>query len=136
MRHATDAYRQHPNVLRLASFVEDDRFSMTLLQLADGDTLQMMQERKLSPLTEDEVRHLFSHLVSGLMHLHNAGVVHRDIKCENLLLTGPDRRTLLIADFGYATHWRSGELLTDNVGSLHYCAPEVRNAHLSCFDLC
>lgn len=127
--HVIDAYLQHPNVLSLASFAEDDRFSMTLLQLADGDTLQMMQERKLKPLSEDEVRQLFTQLMSGLMHLHNAGVVHRDIKCENLLLTGPERRTLLIADFGYATHWRRGELLTDNVGSLHYCAPEVRNNH-------
>lgn len=61
-----------------------------------------------------------------MQHIHDNGCVHRDIKCENILLTGESHRKVLLADFGFATTYRpSVKSLNDSVGSLHYSAPEV-----------
>lgn len=117
----------HPNVLRLYSCNDiDENTTVMLLQYATGqDTLKMMQERNLHPLSESHARQLFRQLISALECIHAAGVVHRDVKCENLLLTGADRRTLLLGDFGFATTWAKGKLIEEFLGSLHYSAPEI-----------
>lgn len=116
----------HRNVLRLYSFASLPEAAIVVMQLATGgDTLKLMQERALRPLPEADARRLFRQLLAALQHLHNHGLVHRDVKCENLLLTGHSRRHLLLADFGYTAECSSGTLLNDNVGSLHYTAPEI-----------
>lgn len=116
----------HPNVLRLVDFQTETVYALLATPLATGgDTLKFMLNRRSVPLSEMEARGLFAQLVDGVDHLHRHGVVHRDIKCENLLLTGPRRRQLIIADFGFATRYKHGQLLTDIMGSLHYSAPEI-----------
>jgi 5'-AMP-activated protein kinase catalytic alpha subunit len=52
--------------------------------------------------------------------------VHRDIKCENILLTGTSRRTVLLADFGFAARYVKGKnALSESYGSLYYSSPEI-----------
>jgi serine/threonine protein kinase len=58
--------------------------------------------------------------------MHQAGYVHRDIKCENLLLADTTRHQLILADFGFAAAYRPGHrTLTETWGSVHYSSPEI-----------
>lgn len=60
--------------------------------------------------------------------MHSNCIVHRDIKCENILLTGIDRRTIVLADFGFATPFvKDAKALDEPLGSLHSSSPEICN---------
>lgn len=116
----------HPHLLSLVSFTEAADHSILALPLATGgDTLKYMQERGCVPLSEDSARPLFVQLVDAVSHMHKNGFVHRDIKCENILLAGPERRDIILGDFGFAGRWKAGERLTQAWGSHHYSSPEI-----------
>jgi serine/threonine protein kinase len=73
-------------------------------------------------------RLIFKQLIEGLEGCHNAGVVHRDLKTENIMMN--DKWILKIADFGYATllAGKTGNnTLTSFLGTLSYAAPEILN---------
>ena len=60
-------------------------------------------------------------VISALSYCHNAGVVHRDLKLENLLLD--DEGCIKIADFGFANVFNEGSLMSTFVGTLSYAPP-------------
>ena len=75
---------------------------------------------------EDYGRYLFKQMVNGLNACHQAGVVHRDLKTENIMMTKD--WTLKIADFGYSTLKvgnKNNNLLDSFLGTLSYAAPEI-----------
>lgn len=77
---------------------------------------------------EKMARYLFKQLIEGIEACHSAGVAHRDLKTENLMMNTD--WTLKIADFGYATllAGKSGNgILTTALGTLSYAAPEILN---------
>jgi len=74
-------------------------------------------------LDESEALRLFRQLIDGVDHCHTSGVVHRDLKAENILLDG--NNNIKIADFGFAAELIPGELLTKSCGSPNYAAPEL-----------
>lgn len=84
-------------------------------------------------LRDSEASRLFSQLILGVSYLHAYGIVHRDLKLENLLLDGA--RNLIITDFGFANRFRRGvggkgaaadtEMLSTSCGSACYAAPEL-----------
>lgn len=116
----------HPAVLPVLRFEESAESTMLVTPLATGgDTLKLMQARELLPLPAQHARDLFAQLVDALSHVHKNGFVHRDIKCENILLTGPLRRQVLLADFGFAARWSENSQLSEPWGSLHYSSPEI-----------
>ena len=75
-------------------------------------------------LHEDEARHFFQQIVSGVEYCHRNMVVHRDLKPENLLLDA--KMNVKIADFGLSNIMRDGHFLKTSCGSPNYAAPEVR----------
>jgi len=99
--------------------------SITVISsLCEQELYEVVVEQ--APLNEQYSRKLFKQLVAGLMHIHNAGFCHRDIKLENLLLTNGD---LKIADFGFAIAWRDEQGMVTpfnrKCGSIAYVAPEA-----------
>ena len=75
---------------------------------------------------EDYGRYLFREIINGLNAVHQAGVVHRDLKTENIMMTKD--WTLKIADFGYSTLKAGKEnnnILDSFLGTLSYAAPEI-----------
>ncbi|PHH85165.1 hypothetical protein CDD83_804 [Cordyceps sp. RAO-2017] len=102
---------QHPNIVRLIDMIETDRYIGIILEYASGGELfdYILNHRYLK---DHSARRLFSQLVSGVGYLHKKGIVHRDLKLENLLL---DRnRNIIITDFGFANTFDPNEELTDN----------------------
>ena len=108
------------HIIKLYEVIETPETIFFILELADrGDLLDFINERKY--LSERLARGFFSDLVKGIDHCHARGVVHRDLKCENLLLDSHMR--LKISDFGFARKYTSN--LKTFCGSFAYAAPEV-----------
>lgn len=99
---------QHPNIVRLHEFIESERHMGIILEYASGGELfdYILTHRYLKdPLA----RRLFAQLVSGVGYLHKKGIVHRDLKLENLLL---DRnKNIIITDFGFANTFNAHDEL-------------------------
>ncbi|EAL90812.1 putative serine/threonine protein kinase (Kin4) [Aspergillus fumigatus Af293] len=116
----------HPNIVRLHEMVETDRHIGIIMEYASGGELfdHILNNRYLK---DNSARRLFAQLVSGVGYLHKKGIVHRDLKLENLLL---DRnRNIIITDFGFANTFdpsmRRGDLMQTSCGSPCYAAPEL-----------
>ncbi|KKY27735.1 putative serine threonine protein kinase [Phaeomoniella chlamydospora] len=102
----------HPNIVRLHEMVETDRHIGIILEYASGGELfdYILNHRYLK---DPAARRLFAQLVSGVGYLHKKGIVHRDLKLENLLL---DRnRNIIITDFGFANTFDPNDQLSEDV---------------------
>ena len=100
----------HPNIVRLHKMEESERHYGIILEYASGGELfdYILNHRYLK---DNAARRLFAQLVSGVGYLHKKGIVHRDLKLENLLL---DRnRNIIITDFGFANTFEPNEELSD-----------------------
>jgi serine/threonine protein kinase len=118
---------QHPNIVAVldAGRLEDDR-PYILMELLEGESLAAMLER--GPLSLPEVARIGGEVLAALDAAHRAGVVHRDIKPDNVFVAGDGRVKVL--DFGIAKlqpELRGGAPTTATgavLGTPHYLAPE------------
>ncbi|KFY33692.1 hypothetical protein V494_07405 [Pseudogymnoascus sp. VKM F-4513 (FW-928)] len=102
----------HPNIVRLHEMVETEKHIGIILEYASGGELfdYILNHRYLK---DNAARRLFAQLVSGVGYLHKKGIVHRDLKLENLLL---DRnRNIIITDFGFANTFNPADELGEEV---------------------
>lgn len=102
----------HPNIVRLHEMVETERHIGIILEYASGGELfdYILNHRYLK---DPAARRLFAQLVSGVGYLHKKGIVHRDLKLENLLLD--QNRNIIITDFGFANNFDPKDELTDEI---------------------
>lgn len=97
------------------------------MQLAENGTLlDYVREKKF--LDEGQSRILFRQLISAIQYIHSKGVVHRDIKCENLLLD--ENWNIKLIDFGFArkdTRTQDNQVVLSKTfcGSYAYASPEI-----------
>jgi eukaryotic-like serine/threonine-protein kinase len=111
-----------PNVVGIYDAGEDDGRLYIVMEHVDGETLAdlLARRRRLPP---DEARELAAQAASGLAHAHEAGLVHRDVKPQNLILRRDG--TVKIADFGIARAAETTITQTGTVlGTAAYLAPE------------
>jgi len=108
-----------PNVCRIFDLIEADGSELVSMEYVDGGTLlEVLQGR--GPLDLKEAQDIASQFLAGLEAIHKAGLVHRDVKPENIMLTRAGRVVLM--DFGLARQEDSG---TGTVsGTPAYMAPE------------
>jgi len=113
---------KNPNVIRLYESFETENHMIIVMELClGGDLLSYIRTHKR--LKEDLARFAFRNLIMGLNHCHSKGVLHRDIKLENLLINSEG--ILKIGDFGEATTIKQGEKIFARRGTPAYIAPEV-----------
>jgi serine/threonine protein kinase len=94
-----------PNVCRIFDLIEADGSELVSMEYVDGGTLlEVLQER--GPLDLKEAQDIASQFLAGLEAIHKAGLVHRDVKPENIMLTRAGR--VVVMDFGLARGPESG----------------------------
>ena len=89
----------------------------------NGELFDFLAET--GPFREELARHYFKQFMKGLFHLHTKGIVHRDLKSENILFD--DNFDLKIKDLGYAAEFKKyGDgLLQTQLGTPNFMAPEI-----------
>lgn len=118
----------HPNVVGVYDTGDEGGRPYIVMELVEGGTLQDELDRR-GALPATEVESIARQACAGLAHAHEAGIVHRDIKPQNVLLTRSGE--VKISDFGIARGGAgpgitaAGELL----GTVEYLAPEVVDGH-------
>ncbi len=121
----TGAKLTHPNIVPLHTFGEVEGMLYFVMGYVRGEPLsaRMRREGKLPP---DDVRHILIDLADALDYAHRQGIVHRDIKPDNVLLDDESGRPM-ITDFGVARGYTADATLTQTgyvVGTPHYMSPE------------
>ena len=113
----------HPSVVTLYELGEDGRRAYLVSELVDGATLSELQRK--GGLSDRDVGEAAADLCDALEHAHSRGVVHRDIKPQNVMLAADGRRAKLM-DFGIARVLDGAGITAtgDVIGTLAYMAPE------------
>jgi serine/threonine-protein kinase len=113
----------HPNVATIYSFFREDEEHFLTMEFVRGRTLGE-RLRAEGPLPVEEALPIFLAALAGVEHAHAAGILHRDLKPDNLMLT--EGGSVKVMDFGLARAVGSGRLTTYGVlvGTLRYMSPE------------
>ena len=121
----TAAKLNHPNIIPLHSFGEAEGMMYFVMGFVQGESLAAKLVRK-GPLDVADARRILAEVAEALHYAHERGVVHRDIKPDNILIDDELGRPTL-ADFGVAKSRASGKTLTQlgtALGTPHYMSPE------------
>ena len=115
----------HPNIVRFYECYQDAQYYHMTLELFEGPNLVSVVE-KAADLSESIIKRLFYQALLAINYLHLAGVVHRDIKLDNFVLSSKNYREcrLVLIDFGYSKRISQGSLQTQ-LGTPWYIAPEI-----------
>ncbi|XP_053506588.1 NUAK family SNF1-like kinase 1 isoform X1 [Ictalurus furcatus] len=115
---------RHPHIISIYEVFENkDKIVIVMEYASKGELYDYISERR--KLSERETRHFFRQIVSAVHHCHKKGVVHRDLKLENVLLD--DNYNIKIADFGLSNLYHKDKLLQTFCGSPLYASPEIVN---------
>ena len=116
------AMLSHPNIVAVYDVSRSRETEYIVMELLDGVTLKQ-DLREKGALSWEEVLDFSEQIASALSHAHSKGLVHRDIKPQNLMLL-PDG-TIKVADFGIADlHNEVSDGSGEAIGSVHYISPE------------
>lgn len=109
--------RNHPNIVQFVDVVTDNAYTYIVTELISGD--ELFQRAQLQHFGEDEVKMMFAQLVDAVQYLHSNGIIHRDLKLENIMVIDEESGdvTLKIVDFGFS------------------CAKDSPNASVVCYTL-
>ena len=125
LREAQAAARlNHPGIVTLYEMGEEDGSALLVTELVDGATLDRLTRQ--GALSDREIGEIGADLCEALDHAHSRGVVHRDIKPQNVLVAEQGDRHAKLMDFGVARLTDAAALTApgDVVGTLAYMAPE------------
>lgn len=116
------AMLSHPNIVAVYDVSHSDEIEYIVMELVDGITLRQYMDRK-GAVSWKETLHFAKQTAKALSHAHERGIIHRDIKPQNIMLLRDG--TIKVGDFGIAA--LENEIYESNgqaIGSVHYIAPE------------
>ncbi len=116
------AQLSHPNIVSVYDVSRGGDIEYIVMELIDGITLKQYMEKR-GQLNWRESLHFITQIMRGLSHAHSRGIVHRDIKPQNVMVLRDG--SVKVADFGIACLENSAQTLTQEaLGSVHYISPE------------
>ncbi|XP_063692258.1 MAP/microtubule affinity-regulating kinase 3-like isoform X41 [Bolinopsis microptera] len=112
----------HPNIVRLYEVIETEKTLYLVMEYASGGEVfdYLVAHGRMK---EKEARQKFRQIVSAVQYCHQKGIIHRDLKAENLLLDA--EMNMKLADFGFSNEFTAGTKLDTFCGSPPYAAPEL-----------
>lgn len=115
----------HPNIVNLVEVMKSGKYIGIVLEYASGGELfDYILNHKY--LKEPLAKKFFAQLVSGVDYMHSKGLIHRDLKLENLLLD--KNKNIIISDFGFVNSYNlsnNNDFMKTSCGSPCYAAPEL-----------
>ncbi|MCI7282732.1 Stk1 family PASTA domain-containing Ser/Thr kinase [Dysosmobacter sp.] len=116
------AQLSHPNIVSVYDVSRGGDMEYIVMELIDGITLKQYMEKR-GQLNWRESLHFITQIMRGLSHAHSRGIIHRDIKPQNIMVLRDG--SVKVADFGIACLADSAQTLTQEaLGSVHYISPE------------
>ncbi len=117
------AVLSHPNIVKVFDVSFGDRLQYIVMEYVEGITLKEYIEQQ-QVINCKEVVHFTTQILRALQHAHDKGIVHRDIKPQNIILL--QNGNIKVTDFGIARFSRSEtRTMTESaIGSVHYVSPE------------
>ena len=114
----------HPNIVKVYDVNMTGNLQYIVMEYIDGITLKEYMEYRAQPLTYKERLRFVTQVLLALHHAHEKGIVHRDVKPQNIMLLS--NGSIKVMDFGIARFSRSeSQTMTDKaIGSVHYISPE------------
>lgn len=125
------AMLSHPNIMAVYDVSRSDDLDYIVMELLDGITLKQYMQKKGLPLNWREALHFITQIMKALSHAHSRGIIHRDIKPQNIMVLRDG--SVKVADFGIArvTSAAQSTLTQEALGSVHYISPEqARGSHI------
>ena len=112
----------HPSVTKILETFECENYMLIIMEYISGGNLQNFVKKRRK-LCEKTAKILFRQIIQGIRYIHSKGIVHRDIKLENILL---DLNNIIkICDFGVGKLIKPNTILKDQCGTPVYMAPEI-----------
>ncbi len=124
------AMLSHPNIVAVYDVSRSGSIDYIVMELIEGITLKEYLARR-GPLSWQEVTFFSMQIAKALDHAHSRGIIHRDIKPQNIMLLRDG--TLKVADFGIARHMaqQKTDNISEAIGSVHYVSPEqAKGSHI------
>lgn len=124
------AVLSHPNIVKVYDVSFGDRLQYIVMEYIEGITLkEYIEQQKI--INWKETVHFVSQILLALQHAHDKGIVHRDIKPQNIMLLQDG--TIKVTDFGIARFSRSDTktMTEDAIGSVHYISPEQARGEIT-----
>ena len=129
----------HPNIVRLFEVIEDDKYFNLVQELCTGGELLSKVQCQLK---EKEIARIFNQIMSGIAYCHEKGIVHRDMKLENVLFATEEKDSpIKIIDFGLSVLLGKKDInkeddpndlkkygfkrMKTKVGTIYYMSPEI-----------
>ena len=119
----------HPGIVKVYDVSVTDKIQYMVMEYVDGVTLKEYLSLRGGPLTWKETLHFITQVLEALSHAHSKGVVHRDVKPQNIMLQSNGQVKLMdfgIARFSQAENYALGDKA---IGSLHQPGAGQGNAH-------
>ena len=115
------AMLSHPNIVAVYDVSRGGGMDYIVMEIIDGITLKQYMERR-GRLNWPESLHFINQIMRGLSHAHSRGIVHRDIKPQNIMVLRDG--TVKVMDFGIACLTNGANPSNEAIGSVHYISPE------------
>lgn len=114
----------HPNIVKVYDVSVTDKLQYIVMEYVDGITLKEYLKQRGGALTWKETVHFATQVLSALQHAHSKGIIHRDVKPQNIMLLADG--SIKMMDFGIARFSRAqSQTVSDKaIGSVHYISPE------------
>lgn len=124
------AVLSHPNIVRVYNVSFGDRLQYIVMEYVDGITLKEYIEQQ-GVINWKEAVHFMGQILAALQHAHDKGIVHQDIKPQNIMLLQDG--TIKVTDFGIARFSRVDSNTTSEnaIGSVHYISPEQARGEMT-----
>lgn len=124
------AVLSHPNIVRVYNVSFGDRLQYIVMEYVDGITLKEYIEQQ-GVINWKEAVHFTGQILAALQHAHDKGIVHQDVKPQNIMLLHDG--TIKVTDFGIARFSRTDNNTTSEnaIGSVHYISPEQARGEMT-----